>query len=238
MQPQAHAWVLPLQPMLIPLAKIAPKAATLGQRIAAAREHKTLSPSDLARAVGCTPQNIYKLEADTIKSPSADIILSIARVLDLDPYELFEGHGHRMAEPSPAYAATVTRVPLISWTTAGGWADIADPYPAGEGERMVEAPNNAGPRSFALKVRGDSMEPKIPDGSVVVVDPDRGYQHGSIVLAKRTLDQQATLKQLWYDGATPMLRPVNARYATLDMPEDTRIIGVAIDWRVNIDEEA
>lgn len=87
-----------------------------------------------------------------------------------------------------------------------------------------------GPNAFALRVVGDSMEPKIADGVIVIIDPSRQYKHGSIVLAKRTSDQEATLKQLWYDGTVPKLRPLNPRYAILDMPEDTRIIGVAV-WQ-------
>lgn len=90
-----------------------------------------------------------------------------------------------------------------------------------------------GPNAFALRVVGDSMEPRIPDGAIVVIDPARPYQHGSIVLAKRVMDQEATLKQLWYDGAVPKLRPLNDRYPILEMPTDTRIIGVAI--RIELD---
>jgi SOS-response transcriptional repressor LexA len=125
------------------------------------------------------------------------------------------------------------RVPLISWTTAGKWAEAQDPYGPGEAEEWVVTTATVGPNAFALRVVGDSMEPKIPDGAIVIIDPARNFQHGSIVLAKRTGDQEATLKQLWYDGAVPKLRPLNARYAILEMPPDTRIIGVAV--RIELD---
>lgn len=72
------------------------------------------------------------------------------------------------------------------------------------------------------------MEPKVPHGSVVIFDPDKGFQHGSLVLAKRTGDQLATFKQLWYDGPTAYLKPLNDRYPLMQMPEDTRIIAVAV----------
>ena len=126
------------------------------------------------------------------------------------------------------------RVPLISWTTAGMWADVEDPHPPGNGDEWIMTTANVGPHAFALRVQGDSMEPKVPDGSIVIIDPDRGHHHGSIVLAKRTSDQQATLKQLWYDGATPKLRPLNERYDILDMPPDTRIIGVAVKLELDL----
>lgn len=120
------------------------------------------------------------------------------------------------------------QVPLISWTTAGRWAEVSDPHPRGEGEEWVPTTAKVGPNAFAIRVRGDSMEPKIPDGAIVIIDPARQHEHGSIVLAKRTGDQEATLKQLWFDGATPKLKALNPRYPILDMPKDTRIIGVAV----------
>lgn len=137
---------------------------------------------------------------------------------------------HYNVTPGPELRA---RVPLISWTTAGKWAETQDPHTPGEAEEWIVSTATVGPNAFALRVIGDSMEPKIPDGSIVIIDPGRPYQHGSIVLAKRTGDQEATLKQLWYDGPVPKLRPLNPRYSILDMPTDTRIIGVAV--RVQLD---
>jgi SOS-response transcriptional repressor LexA len=138
--------------------------------------------------------------------------------------------GHYNVSPGPELRG---RVPLISWTTAGKWAEAQDPYGPGEAEEWVVTTATVGPNAFALRVVGDSMEPKIPDGAIVIIDPARNFQHGSVVLAKRTMDQEATLKQLWYDGPVPKLRPLNPRYPILDMPPDTRIIGVAV--RIELD---
>lgn len=134
-------------------------------------------------------------------------------------------------EPGPEIRG---KVPLISWTTAGQWEEVRDPYQLGDCEEWVLTTATVSVSAFALRVVGDSMEPKIPDGAIVIIDPAREYRNGSIVLAKRTIDQEATLKQLWYDGATPKLRPLNQRYQILDMPNDTRIIGVAIKIELDL----
>lgn len=163
-----------------------------------------------------------------------------------------EGLNVQLSDFSPTLAALVNRVsdsatanyeagppiraqvPLISWTTAGRWAEVTDPHPKGEGEEWVPTTVKVGPNAFAIRVVGDSMEPRIADGAIVIIDPARSYKHGSIVLAKRTADQEATLKQLWYDGATPKLKALNDRYPILDMPADTRIIGVAIKVELDL----
>jgi SOS-response transcriptional repressor LexA len=76
--------------------------------------------------------------------------------------------------------------------------------------------------------------PKVPDGAVVIFDPDRDYQHGSLVLAKRASEQNATFKQLWYDGDTPYLRPLNERYPIMAMPPDATIIAVAVRLELDL----
>jgi len=125
-------------------------------------------------------------------------------------------------------------VPVISWTKAGKWGEVQDLFQPGDAEDWIATTAAVSKSAFALRVRGDSMEPKIPDGSIVIIDPAAQYGHGKIVLAKRTTDQEVTLKQLWYDGAIPKLRPLNERYAILDMPEDTRIIGVAVRLELDL----
>lgn len=98
----------------------------------------------------------------------------------------------------------------------------------GDAEEWISTTAKVSRQAFALRIVGDSMAPKVPDGSIVIFDPARAYQHGSLVLAKRTTDQVATFKQLWFDGPTPYLKPLNDRFPLLDMPEDTRIIAVAV----------
>jgi SOS-response transcriptional repressor LexA len=205
--------------------------ATIGERVRELRKERGMNRSELARATDLTHSALQQLESGETKAPTPENLFKIADALNVDARYLVTGAGSpspvRTAEQVASYQVT-RAVPLISWTTAGIWADISDPYQPGDGEQMIHTTAKVGRHAFALRIRGDSMEPRIPDGSVVIIDPERSFDHGSIVLAKRVADQQATLKQLWYDGAHPMLRPINDKYPMLDMPEDTRIIGVAV----------
>jgi len=190
-----------------------------------------MSQEDLAKATGIKQPTISNIESG--RNKGSRYVVQIAHALKVGTQWLTTGRGTKEIknwEPGPAIRA---KVPLISWTTAGKWAEAQDPFPPGEGEDWVETTAAVGPNAFALRIVGDSMEPMIPDGSIVIIDPVRSFQHGSIVLAKRTEDQEATLKQLWYDGAIPKLRALNPRYPILDMPPDTRVIGVAV--RVELD---
>ena len=60
-----------------------------------------------------------------------------------------------------------------------GWGD-----PSRVEYRMgfVDAPDNAGPGSFAIIVSGKSMEPEFQEGEIVVVDPDKTPRHNDFVV--------------------------------------------------------
>lgn len=78
--------------------------------------------------------------------------------------------------------------------------------------------------TFAVRVMGDSMEPKFTEGMVLVVEPDLEADPGDYVIAKNGSDQ-TTFKQLIKDGADLYLKPLNDRYP-IKLLGDSTIIGV------------
>jgi SOS-response transcriptional repressor LexA len=211
----------------------------IGDRIRTRRKEVGVSVSQIAAACDISVQAVYAWERGDTGTLKGHNLVATAEILKVNEKWLQHGRSPKERkssavsnnEPGPALRA---KVPVISWTTAGTWADIQDPFPPGKAEDWVWTTKSVGPNAFALRVVGDSMEPKIPEGAIVIIDPGAPYKHGSIVLAKRTQDQQATLKQLWYDGETPMLKPLNSRYQILEMPSDTRIIGVAVKLELDL----
>ncbi|MEW5248641.1 LexA family protein [Microbulbifer sp. 2201CG32-9] len=135
---------------------------------------------------------------------------------------------HANLAPGPEICA---RVPLISWVQAGDWAEAVDTFQPGEAEEWRETTARVGPHAFALRVQGDSMTApvglSIPEGSVVIVDPDADYTNGSIVVAKLEDTQEATLKRLAIDGPNKYLKPLNPTYAPILINGNCRIVGVA-----------
>lgn len=207
---------------------------TFGARVKQEREAKGISQEKLAQLSGVKQPTISNIESGRNKGSA--YVAQLANALSVSAHWLATGRGSKVPsgtniEPGPEIRGTV---PLISWTAAGRWADVVDSLQPGDAEEWVSTTATVGPNAFALRVVGDSMEPRIPDGSIVIIDPARNYQHGSIILAKRVQDQQATLKQLWYDGATPRLRPLNERYPIMEMPDDTRVIGVAVKLELDL----
>ena len=103
------------------------------------------------------------------------------------------------------------KVPLISWVQAGHASEVVDLLHPGEGFEWIDTTCQIKRHTYALRVRGDSMSPDFPDGSVIIVEPEFDPLPGDYVIAKNG-DDEATFKQLIKDGADYYLKPLNERY--------------------------
>jgi SOS-response transcriptional repressor LexA len=118
------------------------------------------------------------------------------------------------------------RVPLISWVQAGVWMEIVDNFVPGDAEEWIATTYHSKAGTFALRVQGDSMEPRFPEGCIIIVEPEEDALHGKFVVAKRPGENSATFKQLVVDGGQCYLKPLNPRYSLLEFTPGTQIVGV------------
>jgi len=130
------------------------------------------------------------------------------------------------------------RVPLISWVQAGTWAEVIDNFQPGDADDWVETTAKVSNQSFALRIKGDSMTnphgtPSIPEGSIVIIDPNAHCDNGNIVVARLEDSMEATIKKLVIDGGQRYLKPLNPAYPTIEINGNCNIIGRAV--RVEMD---
>ena len=136
----------------------------------------------------------------------------------------------------PVVASSAT-VPLLTLgrVHAGALADEE------EIAHRVEVPASvcAGhPRAFALEVEGDCMNRVIPEGSHVLVDPDRQPANGSIAVVE-TEDYRAVMRR-WYKGSTKLMLSADSFEDYEDMifgmdDGPVRVIGTVV-WFQAADE--
>ena len=83
------------------------------------------------------------------------------------------------------------------------------------------------PRTFALRVRGDSMIGKcIMDGDLVVLEHGMTPHHGDVVAA--LIDNESTLKTFLLKQDRPFLRAENAKFPDLIPAQELVIQGVMV----------
>jgi SOS-response transcriptional repressor LexA len=122
-------------------------------------------------------------------------------------------------------------VRLISWVQAGAFVEAVDNYPPGDAEDWVALPTGrCGPKTFALRVIGESMEPDYQNGDIIFVDPDVTAEQGKAVVVCLDERNEVTFKKLVIDGQRRYLRPLNPSWQTqiIDLSPDARIVGVVI----------
>lgn len=197
---------------------------TIAKRISRARELKGLNQSELARRLSISPQAVQNWEAGK-SSPRGERIKETANILGITVEYLLFGEDKESAMTVTRSTATTDKnvegvkeykgsVPLISWVQAGHWSEVIDNLAPGEAEEWLPRMTNLGPRAYALRVRGFSMEnpngkPTYSDGDIIYVDPDWGYNHLDRVVVRLNGDMEATFKQLLIEGEQMFLRALN-----------------------------
>ncbi|MDA1000261.1 MAG: XRE family transcriptional regulator [bacterium] len=216
----------------------------LGERLRRLREEKGFSRSALARRAGLDPEKIQKIEADEAEI-TVPILRKLAAALEIDIFQLLAvsspeiNYTVRLASPGenlPPGHMDVVPVPIVSGNVAGGNARIVN-------ESILDwlflPQKEFGDRSgrlVAVEIFGRSMEPDIPDGSIVVVDRgDRDINPESFY-ALRDTDGGCTIKRVQIlDEAYVALVPSNrdefrVEFWKLDLGEslNDRVIGKVV----------
>lgn len=185
----------------------------------------------LARKAGLSQSTISRMRRGEV-DPQSDNVRRVAEALGIPAWRLLDPTATDDPGSFTAVVATQAKglrtVPIVSLVQAGDFGETVDPYPAGDGSGQLLCPVNCGPGTFALKVQGESMEPRYHDGDIIFVDPDKSAVHGSYVIVRLENEQEATFKQLAIDGSRRYLKPLNTRYPVIEITTEAKIVGVVI----------
>ncbi|TFH84750.1 XRE family transcriptional regulator [Billgrantia azerbaijanica] len=133
-------------------------------------------------------------------------------------------------ENASVLTTTSRRLPVLGQASAGMVMENIEEADVSE---FVVAPGPTGPRAFALRIEGISMEPRFKEGDKIVIDPDLEWKSGDFVYAMRVSDNSGTFKQVRAEGDELYLCATNPsfepRYTRMD--GEWTIVGKA-RWRV------
>ena len=152
---------------------------TLGDRVKQKREEMGLSQEELAEKMGYKSKtSIHKIEQGITDLPLSKVE-ELSKVLNVTPAFLM-GWENKKEEKSNLNIDTINSdyimIPLYESISAG--------YGASNSEFIEMIPvfglKKNGTTYFAVKVKGDSMEPKIPNGSTIIIKKDIAIENGEI----------------------------------------------------------
>lgn len=187
------------------------------------RERKNLTQEEVAERVGVTKATVSMWEKGDIENMKRDKIAKLSEVFGISPLELLGMDIPKNAIP----IGDIVRIPVLGYIACG------EPILADENVteyREVFIKDLPKGNLFFLQAKGDSMEPKIPDGSYVMLRKQPDVENGEIAAVIVNGDNEATLKRVRKLDDTILLEALNEKYAPYIINENNpaRIIGKAV----------
>jgi len=118
-------------------------------------------------------------------------------------------------------------VPVINKVSAGYPTDFDDlDYPVGVADDYVRCPDLHDPNAFAVRVVGDSMEPRFHEGDIVIFSPTLEIRNGDDCFIRFTMPHETTFKRVFFEKEKKIrLQPRNEHYSPT-IVEGDRIDGI------------
>lgn len=207
---------------------------TLGTRLRTLRKQRKLTQGQLGKALGVSDVTVGYWERD-LNVPGGKSLTKLAQYLGVTEGFLLYGHEEE-ANVGPA-PVTAQQIPIISYVQAGAWSPECDARNLDGTVDYILTSEFHSYSTFALKVKGKSMEPDFVEGDVIIVDPELQPGPGDYVVAKNGSDE-ATFKKYRARGVSDTgeeifeLIPLNEDYAVRNSAkEKIRIVGVVVEHR-------
>ncbi len=118
-------------------------------------------------------------------------------------------------------------VPVINKVAAGYPTDFNDlDYPVGMADDYVRCSDLHDPNAFAVRVVGDSMEPKFREGDIVIFSPAAEVRNGDDCFVRFSSPHETTFKRVFFESGNKVrLQPRNEKYSPI-IVDGKRINGV------------
>jgi len=118
-------------------------------------------------------------------------------------------------EPKKLPLAAGRLVPVINKVSAGYPRDFDDlDYPVGIADDYIRCPDLHDPNAFAVRVVGDSMEPKFREGDIVIFSPAAEVHNGDDCFVRFATPHETTFKRVFFEPDNKIrLQPRNENYS-------------------------
>lgn len=198
---------------------------SFGSRLQEARLKRGLTLEEVAKRIGKTKSTIQRYETGEVSRLDNELIVALSEIVDVSPIYLMGWEEANTGE--------VVSLPVLGLIACG------EPITADENineYREVLKENLPSGKLFYLVAKGDSMYPKIPDGSYVLVREQSDVENGEIAAVLMNGDEEATLKRVRKLGDSILLEAINDGYAPylIDKNNPARIIGKAVKLEVDL----
>jgi len=200
----------------------------MGERIKYLRNLKGWTQEELGAKVGMQKSAIAKYEKGNVENMKRSVIKKMSELFEVSPSYLMALDELDKLD-NIRYVEEVVDIPVIGTIACG------DPITAEQNVSYYKKYNKSNLPSgeiYLLEAKGDSMEPKIPDKSLVLCRVQNDVENGEIAAVLLNGDTEGTLKRVRKIDGIMLLEAINPAYPPILVNEDNpaRIIGKAIEF--------
>lgn len=202
-------------------------ALTISDVLSHLLDIRGITEASLAKALNIPRATINKIRSGKIQSPRSVTLSMIANYFDITVDQLIGA--------SPLFNDTAVKfiqIPIINLENVNdihqslsqitfinhdNWMllECADKY---------TSPNNL----FAIKIASDAMLPYFDSDTTVIIDPDAAVVNRRYVLVRIARTNEILLRQIFVDGQTQILKPINSIFKTIELSPEDEVIGVVV----------
>lgn len=194
---------------------------TVGERIKAIRKEKGISQNRLAKKAGIGQSTLSAIESTT-QSPGIETIQLLANALRVTPSFL-------MGEEEQTHDKKW--IPVLGNVVAGLPTEAIENFDD-DWEELSEDMMNDGYEYFALRIKGDSMSPRMQNGDVVIVRKQNDIESDEIAVVRVDGDD-ATVKKVRLTDDGIWLLPSNPAFSPMfyGKGDEVSILGKVVELR-------
>lgn len=181
--------------------------------------HMQRMPSDIR-------QGYENVEAENKKW--RNVARNLVEVKDIEEINNLLSRSGLSVEKNPETEYTAGRlVPIINRVSAGYPEDFNDlDYPVGVADDYLRCPDIHDVNAFAVRVVGDSMEPKFREGDIVVFSPALEVRNGDDCFIRFRQPHETSFKRIFFEPDNKIrLQPRNEKYSPVTV-DGKRINGI------------
>jgi Peptidase S24-like len=196
---------------------------------------------ELASAVGVSVRTIADILADELPQEPA-LWEQFAQYFHI-PADLLRSGGPPYSEglfqlsrhTDPSLLGRMRKVPLLRWDQIHQMVRRTEVPRLIHADALLET-DVPGNRTFALRIRDDSMRPLFSEGEIIFVNPDLPTEPGHYVVIEHEdgRPERTLLRQLKDIDGQAILHPLNRRYRDLPLTKQQRILGRIVRMRKNL----
>jgi SOS-response transcriptional repressor LexA len=195
-----------------------------------------ISESELARRTGVGQPVIHRIASGETDNPKVATLSPIANFFALSISQLIGD------EPLPENRLPGTfnpgthgwmQVPLLSWEQLLEWPNLKDQKTNFKPTESISTDFHLSENAYALRVKDNTMEPRFPEGMLIIVEPALQPENRDFAIAQVEGQKLPTFKQLFLDGNAPYLKPVNPDFKAFSLDKKHRFLGVVVQSRMD-----